>query len=222
MKPNTECSKYEKNTSTTCWHYAGVLISCCVLVRGRLGLKPFRLGAVQAGGRLGKGPLWWRPFWSRDRFDLNSRKHASSLVLKLYAVFLISFVKPSLILKSVKHTAVSHSAWGLSLHGTWSICVMFTNICLVVDCVCVDYGLCLQCKSFWQQHIQLYVCLLTLYNEAGLGTLKTRRDRNGLLFFFKIIHSMFTGYLQELKPVKPKPGRYTFGNKNNLVEPNWK
>ena len=32
-----------------------------------------------------------------------------------------------------------------------------------------------------------------LYNEIGLETLKTRRDRNVLLFFFKIMHNMVPG-----------------------------
>ena len=59
-----------------------------------------------------------------------------------------------------------------------------------------------------------------LYNEIGLETLKTRRDRNVLLFFFKIMHNMVPGYLQELKPEKQKQGRYMFRNKNDLAENN--
>ena len=45
-----------------------------------------------------------------------------------------------------------------------------------------------------------------LYNEIGLETLKTRRYRNVPLFFFKIMHNMVPGYLQELKPEKQKQG----------------
>ena len=41
-----------------------------------------------------------------------------------------------------------------------------------------------------------------------------------LLFFFKIMHNMVPGYLQELKPEKQKQGRYMFRNKNDLAEPN--
>ena len=43
-----------------------------------------------------------------------------------------------------------------------------------------------------------------------------------LLFFFKIMHNMVPGYLQELKPEKQKQGRYMFHNKNDLAEPNWR
>ena len=43
-----------------------------------------------------------------------------------------------------------------------------------------------------------------------------------LLFFFKIMHNMVPGYLQELKPEKQKQGRYMFRNKNDLAEPNWR
>ena len=42
------------------------------------------------------------------------------------------------------------------------------------------------------------------------------------LFFFKIMHNMVPGYLQELKPEKQKQGRYMFRNKNDLAEPNWR
>ena len=52
-----------------------------------------------------------------------------------------------------------------------------------------------------------------LYNEIGMETLKIRRDRNVILFFFKIIHNMVPSYLQELKPDKKKSGRYTFCTK---------
>ena len=41
-----------------------------------------------------------------------------------------------------------------------------------------------------------------LYYEIGLETLKTRRNRNLLSFFFTIMHNVFPGYLQELKPEK--------------------
>ena len=61
-----------------------------------------------------------------------------------------------------------------------------------------------------------------LYDEIGMETLKVRRDRNVLLFFFKIIHNMVPSYLQELKPEKQKPGRYMFRTKNDLVEPEWR
>ena len=37
-----------------------------------------------------------------------------------------------------------------------------------------------------------------LYNEVGLETLKARRDRNVLLFFFKIINNMVPDHLQDL------------------------
>ena len=46
-----------------------------------------------------------------------------------------------------------------------------------------------------------------LYNEIGMETLKVRRERNVLLFFFKIIHNMVPSYLQELKPDKKKSER---------------
>ena len=62
-----------------------------------------------------------------------------------------------------------------------------------------------------------------LYNEIGLETSKTRRDRNVLLFFsFLIMHNMIPDYLQELKPEKQKQGRYMFCNKNDLAEPHWR
>ena len=61
-----------------------------------------------------------------------------------------------------------------------------------------------------------------LYNEIRLETLKTRSDRNVLLFFFKIMHNMVPGYLQELKPENQKQERYMFRNKNDLAEPNWR
>ena len=43
-----------------------------------------------------------------------------------------------------------------------------------------------------------------------------------LLFFFKIMHNMVPGYLQELKPEKQKQGRYMFRNENDLAEPHWR
>ena len=61
-----------------------------------------------------------------------------------------------------------------------------------------------------------------LYNEIGMETLKVRRERNVLLFFFKIIHNMVPSYLQELKPDKKKSGRYAFRTKNDFVEPDWR
>ena len=61
-----------------------------------------------------------------------------------------------------------------------------------------------------------------LYNEIGMETLKVRRERHVLLFFFKIIHNMVPSYLQELKPDKKKSGRYTFRTKNDFVEPDWR
>ena len=61
-----------------------------------------------------------------------------------------------------------------------------------------------------------------LYDEIGMETLKVRRDRNVLLFFFKIIHNMVPSYLQELKPEKQKPGRYMFRTKNDFVEQEWR
>ena len=66
-----------------------------------------------------------------------------------------------------------------------------------------------------------------LYNEVGLETLKARRDRNVLLFFFKIINNMVPDYLQDLKPEKIKPekstpGRYMFRNKDEFVPPEWR
>ena len=60
-----------------------------------------------------------------------------------------------------------------------------------------------------------------LYNEVGLETLKARRDRNVLLFFFKIINNMVPDYLQDLKPEKLTPGRYIFHNKDEFVPPEW-
>ena len=61
-----------------------------------------------------------------------------------------------------------------------------------------------------------------LYNEVGLETLKARRDRNVLLFFFKIINNMVPDYLQDLKPEKSTPGRYMFRNKDEFVPPEWR
>ena len=55
-----------------------------------------------------------------------------------------------------------------------------------------------------------------------METLKVRRDRNVLLFFFKIIHNMVPSYIQELKPDKKKSGRYTFRTKKDFVEPDWR
>ena len=52
-----------------------------------------------------------------------------------------------------------------------------------------------------------------LCSEVGLETLKARRDRNVLLFFFKIINNMVPDYLQDLKPEKSTPGRYKDRNK---------
>ena len=68
----------------------------------------------------------------------------------------------------------------------------------------------------------IYISTNYLYNEIGLETLKTRRDRSVLLFVFKIMHNMVPGYLQELKPEKQKQGRYMFRNTNDLAEPNWR
>ena len=62
----------------------------------------------------------------------------------------------------------------------------------------------------------------TLYDEIGMETLKVRRGRNVLLFFFKKIHNMVPSYLQELKPEKQKLGRYMFRTKNDFVEPEWR
>ena len=61
-----------------------------------------------------------------------------------------------------------------------------------------------------------------MYNEIGMETLKVRRERNVLLFFFKIIHNMVPSYLQELKPDKKKSGRFTFRTKNDFVETDWR
>ena len=61
-----------------------------------------------------------------------------------------------------------------------------------------------------------------LYNEVGLETLKARRDRNVLLFFFKIINNMVPDYLRDLKPEKSTPGRYMFRNKDEFVPPEWR
>ena len=60
-----------------------------------------------------------------------------------------------------------------------------------------------------------------LYNEVGLETLKARRDRNVLLFFFKIINNMVPDYLQDLKRENTTPGRYMFRNKDEFVPPEW-
>ena len=61
-----------------------------------------------------------------------------------------------------------------------------------------------------------------LYNEVGLETLKARRDRNVLLFCFKIINNMVPDYLQDLKPEKSTPGHYMFRNKDEFVPPEWR
>ena len=58
-----------------------------------------------------------------------------------------------------------------------------------------------------------------LYSEVGFQTLKTRRDRSVLLFFFKIINNMVPDYLQELKPDKPVPGRYMLRIQNDFTPP---
>ena len=61
-----------------------------------------------------------------------------------------------------------------------------------------------------------------LYNEVGLETLKARRDRNVLQFFFKIISNMVPDYLRDLKPEKSTPGRYIFRKKDEFVLPEWR
>ena len=45
---------------------------------------------------------------------------------------------------------------------------------------------------------------VSLYDEISLETLKTRRYRNVLLFFIKIMNNLVPEYLQELKPVQQK------------------
>ena len=52
--------------------------------------------------------------------------------------------------------------------------------------------------------------------------MKARRDRNVLLFFFKIINNMVPDYLRDLKPEKSTPGRYMFRNKDEFVPPEWR
>jgi len=60
---------------------------------------------------------------------------------------------------------------------------------------------------------------INLNNEIYLESLKTRRDRSVLLFFFKIINNMVPDYLLELKPENKKQGRYMLRNQTDLVEP---
>ena len=63
---------------------------------------------------------------------------------------------------------------------------------------------------------------INLYNEVGLETLKIRRERNVLLFFFKIIHYLVPSYLLELKPDKKPQGRYPLRNTCDYTPPKWR
>ena len=47
---------------------------------------------------------------------------------------------------------------------------------------------------------------------------ETMKDRNVLLLFFKIMHNMVPGYLQELKPESINKDVICFAIKNDLVE----
>ena len=51
-----------------------------------------------------------------------------------------------------------------------------------------------------------------LLNEAGIDTLKSRRECNMLLFFHKIIHNATPEYLQDLKPGSTSQNRHNFGD----------
>ena len=61
-----------------------------------------------------------------------------------------------------------------------------------------------------------------MYNEIGLETLKKRRERSVLLFFFKVINNMFPDYLLELKPEKKKEGRYMLRTRHEYTPPSWR
>ena len=63
---------------------------------------------------------------------------------------------------------------------------------------------------------------LNLYNEIGLETLKKRRERSVLLFFFKVINNMVPDYLLELKPEKKKEGRYMLRTRHDYTTPSWR
>ena len=63
---------------------------------------------------------------------------------------------------------------------------------------------------------------LNLYNEIGLETLKKRRERSVLLFFFKVINNMVPDYLLELKPEKKKEGRYMLRTRHEYTPPSWR
>ena len=63
---------------------------------------------------------------------------------------------------------------------------------------------------------------LNLYNEIGLETLKKRRERSVLLFFFKVINNMVPDYLLELKPEKKKEGRYMLRTRHDYTIPSWR
>ena len=61
-----------------------------------------------------------------------------------------------------------------------------------------------------------------MYNEIGLETLKKRRERSVLLFFFKVINNMVPDYLLELKPEKKKEGRYMLRTRHEYTTPSWR
>ena len=63
---------------------------------------------------------------------------------------------------------------------------------------------------------------LNLYNEIGLETLKKRRERSVLLFFFKVINNMVPDYLLELKPEEKKEGRYMLRTRHEYTTPSWR
>ena len=58
-----------------------------------------------------------------------------------------------------------------------------------------------------------------LLNESGFETLKTRRERNIILFFHKIIKSNVPTYLYELKPETTNRGRYNLRRPNDFIPP---
>ena len=58
-----------------------------------------------------------------------------------------------------------------------------------------------------------------IYEEAGIETLKVRRERNVLIYFHKIVNGLVPNYLNELKPLSTRRERYGLRRQLNFLAP---
>ena len=58
-----------------------------------------------------------------------------------------------------------------------------------------------------------------IYEEAGIDTLKVRRERNVLIYFHKIVNGLVPNYLSEIKPLQTNCERYDLRRQLNFIAP---